>query len=260
MRAGEYPAEYHPSTTVPIDSDIHELAPAYALDALDGADRGAFEEHPDSCERCRSEVASFAGAVLSLAGAAEAAEPPATLRDRILERARAEATSVVSIREARGWRGGAQRVLRPQVLAPAFAAAAAAAIALGIWGSGLSGSLATERAARHAETSALTAFADPAATRVEAGNAALAVAGGRGALSVVKLPPAPAGKTYQAWVIPPGGAPIPAGLFDVRGGRAVIVLEPTVEPGATVAITLEAAGGATAPTTAPLLAVKTSTA
>ena len=58
-------------------------------------------------------------------------------------------------------------------------------------------------------------------------------------------------------MIPPGKAPIPAGLFDVRGGRAVIVLEPTVEPGAIVAVTLEAAGGAPAPTGTPLLAVKT---
>jgi anti-sigma-K factor RskA len=144
------------------------------------------------------------------------------------------------------------------VLVPALAAAAAAAVALGVWGAGVSDSLDRERAARRADAGALAAFSDPAATRTAAGNAALAVAGGRGALSLAKLAPAPAGKVYEAWVIPPGKAPIPAGLFDTRGGRAVIVLEPTVEPGATVAITLEPAGGVATPTGKPLVAVETS--
>jgi anti-sigma-K factor RskA len=245
---------------MPIDTDIHEQAAAYALDALDGSERRAFETHLDGCERCRAEVASFADAVLTLAAAAGGPEPPAGLRDRVLGAARAEPPAVVVLAAVRERRRSAQLLLRPQVLAPAFAAAAAAAVALGIWGAGVSGSLDRERVARRAEASALAAFADPAASRTASGNAALAVAGGRGALSLVKLPPAPAGKTYQAWVIPPGQAPIPAGLFDVRGGRAVIVLEPTVGPGAIVAITLEAAGGVAAPTGKPLLAVKTSAA
>ena len=245
---------------MPTQADIHELAAAYALDALDCAERRAFETHLDGCERCRVEVASFAAAVLTLADAAGGPEPPAALRDRLLVAARAEPTAVVSLAAARERRRIVQRLLRPQVLAPAFAAAAVAAVALGVWGAGVSGSLDRERVARRAEARALAAFADPAASRTASGNAALAVAGGRGALSLVKLQPAPAGKTYQAWVIPPGKAPIPAGLFDVRGGRAVIVLEPTVEPGAIVAITLEAAGGASAPTGTPLLAVKTSAA
>ena len=242
------------------DTDIHVQAAAYALDALDGAERRAFEAHLDDCERCREEVASFAGPLLLLADAAAGPEPPPGLRERVLAAARAEPTTIVSLAAARERRQAGQRLLRPRVLAPAFAAAAAAAVALGVWGAGVSDSLDHERAARRAEASALIAFANPAAVRSASGNAALAVAGGRGALSLVKLPPAPAGKTYQAWVIPPGKAPIPAGLFDVRGGRAVIVLEPTVEPGAIVAITLEAAGGATAPTGTPLLAVKTSVA
>ncbi len=245
---------------MPIDTDIHLQAAAYALDALDDAERQAFEAHLDGCERCLAEVASFEGAVLGLADAADRAELPAGLRERVLAAAHAESSVVVSLEVARARRRTAQQLLRPQVLAPAFAAAAAAAVALAVWGAGVSGSLDRERSARRAEAGALAAFADPAATRTSSGNASLAVASGRGALSLAKLPPAPAGKIYQAWVIPPGKAPIPAGLFDVRGGRAVIVLEPTVEPGAIVAITLEAAGGAPAPTGTPLLAVKTSTA
>ena len=240
------------------DADMHELAAAYALDALDDEERRAFEAHLDACALCRGEVASFGDAVLALAAGAagdDAPAPAAGLRERILDAARVEPPNVVPIAVARERRRGTAAFLQPRVLAPALTVAAAAAVALGIWGAGVSGSLDRERAARRADASALAAFSDPAAARGVVQNASLVVARGRGALSVAKLPPAPAGKTYQAWVIPPGEAPIPAGLFDARGGRAVIVLGPTVGPGAIVAITLERAGGAATPTTKPLLAV-----
>jgi hypothetical protein len=166
--------------------------------------------------------------------------------------------AVVALDAARRRRAaGLSRVARPQVLVPAFAAAAAAAVALGIWGANVSDTLERERAARASAAGALAAFADPDARRATAQNASLVVNQGRGALSVARLAPAPEGKAYQAWVIPPGKAPIPAGLFVVTGGRAVIVLEPTVEPGAVVAITLEDAAGAAAPTSEPLLALQT---
>lgn len=250
---------------MPADPDTHELAAAYALDALDPAERRAFEEHLAGCARCRADVTSFGDVTLALADAAADDELPPGLRERVLAAARAEPLNVVPLAAARERRAAAATgrlatATRPRVLLPALAASAAAAVALGVWGADLSGTLDRERAARRSEASALAAFADPAARRSASGTASLAVAGGRGALSLARLAPAPAGKTYQAWVIPPGGKPIPAGLFDARGGRAVIVLEPTVEPGAIVAITLEPAGGVDAPTSEPLVAVKTSVA
>ena len=74
------------------------------------------------------------------------------------------------------------------------------------------------------------------------GDAALAVA----------LPRAPAGKTYEAWVIRSGHA-APAGLFQGRSGTSVIEIARPVPSGSVVAVTLERAGGVSQPTSKPLV-------
>ena len=38
---------------------IHELTAGYALDALDPAEREAYEAHLDGCAQCQEELASF---------------------------------------------------------------------------------------------------------------------------------------------------------------------------------------------------------
>jgi Anti-sigma-K factor rskA len=70
------------------------------------------------------------------------------------------------------------------------------------------------------------------------------------------LPPAPAGKAYEMWVIPKGGKPLPAGVFQpAADGAATHVHRGRVDPNADlVAVTLEDAAGADQPTTAPLFA------
>jgi len=88
------------------------------------------------------------------------------------------------------------------------------------------------------------------------GRIVLAVApDGRALLVVHGLGRAPAGKSYQAWVIPPGTTvPVSAALF--RGVELVVPLRPAVERGAVVAVTLERAGGAPGPSHAPTLVAK----
>jgi len=39
--------------------DLHELTPAYALDALAADEAEAYEEHLAQCERCRAELAEL---------------------------------------------------------------------------------------------------------------------------------------------------------------------------------------------------------
>jgi len=70
------------------------------------------------------------------------------------------------------------------------------------------------------------------------------------------LPPAPAGKIYEMWVIPKGGKPVPAGLFqsDPTGAATHVQPGPVVPDGATIAVTLEPSQGSDAPTSTPLLA------
>jgi len=66
------------------------------------------------------------------------------------------------------------------------------------------------------------------------------------------LSPAPEGKTYQAWVKPPGpGEARSAGLFS--GNEQFVTLASRVPRGAQVGVTLEDAAGATTPSRAPRL-------
>jgi hypothetical protein len=65
------------------------------------------------------------------------------------------------------------------------------------------------------------------------------------------LPPAQAGKTYEMWVIPKGGSPRPAGLFQSEGGgTAMHILSGPLDVGTlgAVAVTLEPEAGSAAPT------------
>ena len=82
----------------------------------------------------------------------------------------------------------------------------------------------------------------------------------RGVLLIASnLPPAPAGKAYEMWVIPKGGNPVPAGLFQSdSSGTALHVSRAPVDPNTTaaVAVTLEDAAGAPQPTSQPLILAK----
>jgi hypothetical protein len=74
----------------------------------------------------------------------------------------------------------------------------------------------------------------------------------RGFLVLDGLAAAPAGRSYQAWLIRPGErAPVSAALFD--GTRMLVRLAPRVPAAATLAVTLERVGGAPAPTRTPRL-------
>jgi anti-sigma-K factor RskA len=69
------------------------------------------------------------------------------------------------------------------------------------------------------------------------------------------LPAAGEGKTYEMWVIPKGGAPRPAGLFQSAGTRAVHILNGPLDTSvlSAIAVTLEPAAGSSAPTTTPII-------
>jgi len=69
-------------------------------------------------------------------------------------------------------------------------------------------------------------------------------------LHVSGLAAAPSGKTFEAWVIPAGQLPRPAGLFH-GGGSTTVHLRGTVPKNAVVALTKEPAGGSKEPTTKP---------
>jgi len=69
------------------------------------------------------------------------------------------------------------------------------------------------------------------------------------------LPALPAGKIYEMWVIPKGGAPRPAGLFQSGPqGTAMHILSDAVDSNVTLAVTIEPESGSPAPTSNVLFA------
>jgi anti-sigma-K factor RskA len=229
--------------------DLHELTAAYALDALDAREASEYEAHLSHCERCRDELSALAEPAVALGWGAAPATPPAALRERILEAAAADRANVVPLR--RPWLFRAT--------AAAAAVAACVAVGLGLWASSLHRSLHTARSTAAADARAVEILADPAARRIPVAGAHGTVAvdaTGQAALMLKQLPAAPAGKTYEAWVIAPGGPPKPAGMFHGGGTMTVVRLQKTVPKGSTVAATMERVGGVDAPTEAPVFSAR----
>ena len=202
-------------------SDIHDQAAAYALDALDPEDRWTYERHLDTCDRCREEVVTLREIAGELAYGADGPEPAPELRERILDAARTEPRTATVVPMRRPW-------LLPATAAAAVAAACAA-VGLGLWANSLRDT--------------------PPRVVAMDGGGSLIVDGDQATL-VACVDDPPAGKAYEAWVIE-DNRPRPAGLFS--GGCRHVPLDEPVEPGNTVAVTLEDAEGSDQPTSEILI-------
>jgi hypothetical protein len=155
-----------------------------------------------------------------------------------------------------------KRRLSGATLAALAALAGAGAVALGAWGvattltdddsTPASGPVALENVQQ-----VVSLIAKPTTATIPiqgSGRKIILVVGakGYGVLVLNGLGSAPAGKTYQAWVIRPNvKAPASAGIF--AGGTGVVKLTKPVPPGGVVAITIEPAGGSPQPTQQPKL-------
>lgn len=205
---------------------MHDLVAGYALDALTPEEERGFEEHLAGCSRCREELAGFSTLAASLAFAAPESKPSPQVRGRVLAAARADRAKVVPLRPR--WAYAAVAVA---------AAAVCAAIGLGVWGA--------TRPGTGPEAIRALPLRGAAGTVLVADNrlATLVVSG---------LTRAPAGKTYEAWVMK-GQAARPAGLFSGSAPTTVLRLSSPVPAGARVGVTIEPAGGSPHPTRAPFL-------
>lgn len=210
------------------DELIHELSAAYALNALDHDEERAFEAHLATCSLCQESVAAFSSTTTSLGYAAPGATPPPELRARLLDAARAERANVVPLRTRAAQQGAIVIAGAATVAAIAFAA---------LW-------LAEPRG---------QSSHDLVSVPLKGANGSLVLAAdGEATLVVSGLAAAPAGKTYEAWIVENTQAS-PAGLFAIRNGTGTIRLSRRVPHGATIAVTLERAGGALSPTGALLV-------
>ena len=193
---------------------VHEQAAGFALDALDREEACAFEQHLTLCPGCEDGLEPLRLAAVALAFAGELPTPRPELRRRVLK---VEAVVIPFRRRAL------------PVLSAAAVAAACALMALGL---------------RAWTDDASPPLGDATAFSLRGAHGALLVASnGEAVLVVRRLPPAPAGKAYEVWVLAQGRA-TRAGIL--RG--SMMKLSRPVPRGGRVAVTVERANGSEVPT------------
>jgi anti-sigma-K factor RskA len=197
---------------------IHEKSAAYALDALDPAETALFEDHLTSCPVCLDTVASFLDVACGLGYAAGSVAPPDALKSRILTEI---APAAAPVRHRR------RRRIFPTVGVAFVACAVALLLAFGL------------PTHRHDQERALRLHgAAGSVTVTPSGTATLTVDG---------LGKAPAGKTYEAWVVR-GGRATPAGMFQQASPGVPVRLTQPLPHGSHVVVTLEPEPGSNTPT------------
>lgn len=236
--------------------DEYEL---YALGLSEGPERSELEEHlARRCSQCSPGVAAAVQTAAALAMLADPEAPPARLRRRVLAAAGAEP-------ESRAWFSW------PLLIPAAFALGA-----LLLWVESRNqlekrqAELTQARAQLEQQANELgqlrpvLAFLNQPDTKlVNFGAGAPAPPKGSilvnprdGVLLMASnLPVLPAGRTYQLWLIPKGGAPQSAGLFKSLANGTALYARPGAVSADTsaVAVSVEPEAGSTAPTTTPII-------
>lgn len=218
----------------------HEYG-AYALGIAEDPERFEISEHlARNCPNCVPGVRKAMEMVAGLSAAAPAANPPKRLRGRVVALVSPPAERRFPI-----------TVLVPWAVASALAVALIAVAVPGVLHSG--------DAARLAQ--ALSIIGDPAMQDVSFGPPAtrgrVFLSPGKGVVLVAAgLPPLDVNKTFELWVIPKTGNPIPAGTFRSQANAAVFVHPGVALNAAALAVTIEPEGGSLQPTTTPFIVAK----
>jgi len=256
--------------------DVIDQASGYVLGALEPAEEAAVRDHLVTCPLPHPDFEELGGVVAAMLEDVELVEPPAGLRDRIMDAARAD----LATRASRGPAAAAAPVAEPTLVAPtAFPSAAErevrrtartsrldwalriaaviAVVAVGAWGLGLQRQLDAANRFNQSVASVLDAAARPGAQAViltpaegKQGRGIAAVGPDGTVTMALRDLPAPTGtQVYTAWVIVGKNAPVSVGDFtvDANGIASVTTRPEPTPPGAIIALTLEPNAGNTAP-------------
>jgi anti-sigma-K factor RskA len=226
---------------------VDELIAGHALRALSSEDEERVVVHLAECDRCRRRLRETEAVAASLAYSVPQVAPPPELRGRVLAiaepvvaapEAAAEAppAAEATVRRARARTHAGWWPRFSLVAVPVMAVALAAMVA---WNVSLRNDVSSNR----------SDLANGAAVMLPGVGNVVAQKDGNATL-FAHLRPAPAGKTYEAWVIR-GSVPLPAGVFQ-GGGTVELKLTQAARPGDRIAVTIEPAGGTQKPTTTPI--------
>lgn len=256
-----------------------ELAGLYVLHALAPNEESAIDAHLAECSRDHSEFVELGAVVPALATLIEPIKPPPTLKQAVLDAYRAEvAAEPVPTRtfrpEAQAPRGrsvvGRFVALVARWQTPSLFAWAAAGLAMLLLAVlsvvGLNLRSQADHANQVAEEmskaiAALTAPGSQVAILHGSGPAAgingfaafPVSTAGEGYMVMTDVPPAPTGKTYQAWYFV-DGTPTSIGTMaaDADGNVVASGLEPLAGTDV-IAVTVEPQGGSAQPTSDPII-------
>ncbi len=238
----------------------------YAVDALEGQERSNLEQHLATCAACRRELEQLRGDGALLALSTLGPKPPVRARKRLLDAVASEASTVspVRLREPEGhrrswwgWLGWA-----------ATAAVILFAASLGKENYELksdlrmASSILSQRTADLEQARSLaSALTNPEGqhftlvalkTPPQPQGKAIYVRNRSSLIFLANnMPSLPSRKTYELWLMPVNGAPVPAGLFKPDAHGSATVINPPLPPGLEArafAITVENEAGATTPT------------
>jgi anti-sigma-K factor RskA len=238
----------------------------YALGALQGEERLTVEKHLKDCPDCQHELAQLQGDLALLALSAGGPKPPLRSRER-LTAAIAKEPRRIPVRlvkrkawwTALGWAAAAATVTVILLLLRQSVDLRQRVAALEANSAGQQKQLLQAKELIATLTSAdavhftLVAGKNPPQPQ---GKAIYLRSTGTLVFLASNMPELPPQKTYELWLIPTSGAPIPAGLFrpDTHGRAAVIKPPlPTGVEAKTFAITVEPGAGSAAPTSTPIM-------
>lgn len=263
------------------EREFAQLAAGYALDALSPDDLAAFEtaraQHPE-WERW---VTTDAATAVSLADGVEPVRPPAAVRDALLARIattpqdRAEAaiadaepvaepvdslasaiseppadTATVQAISRRNWTRGMLGLAASLVL---LVALGFGAVSIGQLLNRPAAVVALEQIEDAPDAQSVTAEAE------DGGSATVHWSESVGKVVLVSngLPSLSADESFELWYVREAG-PVSAGTFE-DGSDATVLLEGTMEPGDTIAVTVEPQGGSPSgePTSDPIVTIPT---
>jgi anti-sigma-K factor RskA len=248
---------------------VLDLAAAFVLGALDPEEEQAVRDHLASCDLSHDELAELGGVVPYLAESVDLVEPPVGLKDRIMAAAAADLearrTGAAPTPERPPAEPQADRQVAPfptaeerevrrrrtNVIGWALRIAAVLVIAaLGAWNLRLQQDLNATRTDLNLALQPTNAVAVLRPEGAGPSGIGLVLADGSVRIQMRNLAPTTGSQIYEAWVIAPGGAPVPIGGFPVGqdGIGSLVAPQANATPGVTLALTREPGPGATAPT------------
>lgn len=252
----------------PRKDDAASLSGAYALNALDAAERAHFEAHLADNEETRNEVTELSDTAVLLGLAVQPVNPPGTLRESILGKLASTPQLAREAEPAPVFATPAQTRAETKAQARWFTrpitavVGIAAAVAIIVGGSVVANTLGTTTfQQQQADQLAAINSADDSqrvVTAMDGGATATLVWSTdlkSSAFIVDGLGALPADKVYELWYIDAVGARA-AGTFTVAdSGKTWRVLDGKMGFGDTVAVTVEPSGGSKTPSSDPIVVI-----